>query len=288
MNLSELENRLREHAQIAKSTVTAPFDIESEELYMSKKKLIGRTLALAAAVICIIGTTAFAAVHFLSPSEVAKQVGYESLAEIMEDNGGLCDIPAQQSGDYEFQILGITSGANLSNFTEVNENRSYIVGAISRIDGGKLADYPGVQMSPLISGYEPWRVNIFTLDGGKSEFIDDNDTVDYFVYECDDIEVFADRTVYIAFYEGIAPSSDIFKLNSNGSIEFNEGYIGIKALFEIPLDKSKADPEKAEEYIKSLQNDKSSGDEINDIAENGDAEEVEEYVIGEDLTVTKK
>lgn len=260
MNLPDLEKRLREHAQTAKTTVAAPFDIESEELYMSKKKFVGRAFALAAAVICIIGTTVSAAVYFLSPSEIAEHAGYESLAETIKATGVLCDIPAQESGDYKFQILGITSGVNLSKFTEANENRSYIVGAISRIDGGRLADYPGIQMSPLISGYEPWRVNIFTLNGGKSEFIDDNDTVDYFVYECDDIEIFADRTVYVAFYEGLAPSSDIFTLNGDGSIEFDEDYTGAGALFEIPFDKSMANPEKAGEYIKSLENEKPSGD----------------------------
>lgn len=49
-------------------------------------------------------------------------------------------------------------------------------------------------------------------------------TAEYFVYECDDIEIFADRTVYVAFYEGLAPSSEKFMLNGDGSIEFNESY----------------------------------------------------------------
>lgn len=107
----------------------------------------------------------------------------------MEKDGTKFDILPQQSGDYTIQILGITSGKNLSGFVDVDDGRSYIIGAISKTDGTKFDDYADIQMSPLVSGYETWKVNIFTLDSGKSEFISDDNLTDYFVYECDTLEI---------------------------------------------------------------------------------------------------
>ena len=77
----------------------------------------------------------------------------------------------------------------MSGFVDVDDGRSYIIGAISKTDGTKFDDYADIQMSPLVSGYETWKVNIFTLDSGKSEFISDDNLTDYFVYECDTLEI---------------------------------------------------------------------------------------------------
>lgn len=280
MNMTEFENRLREHANSVKSSVASPLNLETEEFTMTKKSFnIKKTLLLAAAIVLLIGTSVYAAYRLLSPREIAMQAGYENLASVFEKDGCKFDLPPQQSGDYTIRILGITSGKNLTRFVDVDKERSFIVGAISRTDGGKLADYTGIQMSPLISGYEPWSVNIFTLNGGKSEFISDDDMADYFVYECDTLEIFADRTVYISFYEGIAPSKEIFKYNADGTIDFNESYTGVKALFEIPLDKSKANPEKAAEIAEQI----SRGDDED--ASGGDTPQSEFTIIPTGATI---
>ena len=85
--------------------------------------------------------------------------------------------------------------------------------------------------------------------------------VDYFVYECDSLEMFSDHTVYIAVYGGIssdgasagfAPSSDIFTMDGDGSIRFADSYKGDGAIFTVPFDKSKADPQKASEVLKGI------------------------------------
>lgn len=286
MKLTEFEKRLQDHANSVKDTMAAPFNIEMEEITMTNKSFnMKKAILLIAAIICLIGTTALAAYHLLLPQEIAITAGYEELADVFEKDGTKFNIPLQQSGDYTIQILGLTSGKNLTIFTDADEDRSYIVGAVSRTDGGKLGNFEGIQMSPLISGYEPWKVNIFTLNGGKSEFISDDDMVDYFIYECDNIEIFADRTVYISFYEGIAPSAEIFKYNTDGTIEFNEHYTGVKALFEIPLDKSKSNPEKAAELVEQMWDDKDDDifdDEISD-AENTYTKEV---AIATDFSIT--
>lgn len=287
MNMNEFEKRLQNHAKSIKDTIETPFNIETEELIMTNNKhSIKKTVLLAAAIICLIGTTVFAAYHLLSPKEIALEAGYEQLAEVFENDGTKLNIPAQQSGDYTIQILGMASGKNLTGFVgdvDVAQDRHYIVGAISRTDGKALTDYTGIQMSPLVSGYEPWRVNIFTLNGGKTEFLSDDNMIDYFLYECDALEIFADKTVYISFYEGIAPSAEIFKFNTDGSIEFKESYTGVKALFEIPLDKSKADPEKADQIVEDMWADDI---ESTDDASAGENTDVKEVTINPDFSVT--
>lgn len=261
--MSEFEEKLRQHGESAVKRVASPFDIESEDLTMNKKRNIKNVMLIAAAAAIMLCTTAFAAYKLMTPYEIAEKAEYHELAGVLSDNDMKFDIPPQQTGDYTIQLLGITTGKNLSNFTEDfgNNDRSYIIGAISRTDGKSMDDteYPGMMLTPLISGCKPWEVNIFTLGGGRSEFIDNG--VVYFVCECDSIEIFADHNVYIALYGsrtpddksvGIAPSSDIFKMEADGSIRFADGYDGLGAIFTVPLDKSKADPQKAEEYLKTI------------------------------------
>lgn len=105
-----------------------------------------------------------------------------------------------------------------------------------------MTDYSNLMITPLVEGYKPWQINIFTIgNGGKQNFIYEG--VEYFIVECGSIEIFADKTVYIAAYEGGAPGSETFTISDDGTISFNESYNGTKALFEVPLDEAKADPE---------------------------------------------
>ena len=210
---------------------------EEKEGKIMKIKSIRKIIAISAAAAVFISATAFAAYKLLTPSEIASHAGYEKLAQAIEDEGTMFDTLPQQSGDYTISLLGIVSGKGLSYFESdigVHEDRSYIIGAIERTDGKPLFDYPGLMLTPLISGHKPWEVNIFTLGGGKSEFIYE-DQVDYFVYECDDLAAFKDNTVYIAVYEGIAPDNATFEMKDDGSISFKEDYEGVQALFEIPF-----------------------------------------------------
>ena len=62
--------------------------------------------------------------------------------------------------------------------------------------------------------------------------------------------MFADRTVYLAFYEdGFAPSAEKFTMAEDGSIAFAGDYEGAHALFTLPLDPALADPAAAETMV---------------------------------------
>lgn len=110
-----------------------------------------------------------------------------------------------------------------------------------------------ILITPLIEGYEPWIYNIFTMNGGYSENIIDG--ILYRIIEFDNIEYFADRSVYLAvlnngFYNINAYNYDI----KTGLITRNNDYNGTNILFNLDMDKSKANPQKAKEYISKIQN----------------------------------
>jgi len=199
---------------------------------------------VAAAMIAVVSLTAFAAYHFLAPKDIASHLERYELAELFSESDTTFNIPAQTSGDYTVQLLGMTSGTNLDKVapSDVDKELTYLVGAITKSDGSAITDYSNLMISPLVEGYKPWQINIFTIgNGGKHTFIYEG--VEYFLLECSDIEIFADKQVYIAVYEGGAPGSEQFAISEDGAISFNESYTGTKALFEVPLDKSKADPD---------------------------------------------
>lgn len=227
--------------------------IREDECTVKKARVIYRVPLIAAAIALILTFTAFAAGRILmSPKEIAEHAGNSLLAEAFGKDDVRFDMEPQVSGDYKFSVLGIISGANLEKYTDVDKERSYIVGAVERADGGKILDFTGINITPLVQGELPWLVNAWTLNGGRYEFIYE-DTVDYFIFDCDNIEVFADREIYLAMYEhGMAPSSDIFEMDSDGKIKFREDCEGAKAIFTLPIDKSKADPKRAKEILDSI------------------------------------
>lgn len=151
--------------------------------------------------------------------------------------------------------MGVTFGKNLDRLDEngdqINADSTYAVIAIEKTDGSKMTYEDSVTVTPLIQGLEPRKYNIFTMNGGYCEKILDG--VRYRIIDCDSIECFADRKLYIAVYEGMLPSSDMFALDAeSGEISAVESYDGTNVLFEFELDASKADAQKAEKLIDEI------------------------------------
>lgn len=261
-NFSDEEIRLRTDASVSPDRVLklTMKKIEEENTNMKHKKIISIPLVAAIAAV-IISSAAFASYHFLSPKEIAKHLDENKLSEVFAEGDTRFDFEPQTSGDYTFSLLGIASGKGLSSFTdEAEKDKSYVVGAVTRADGKPLLDYPGMMITPLVSGYKPWEVNAFTIGGGRSEFISDDGYTDYFIFECDNLEVFADHTVYIAMYEmdenlPMAPGTENFMINPDGSISFNPNYTAAHAMFVLPLDASKADPQAAQRLLSESEDD---------------------------------
>lgn len=250
----ELEKRLRKHAEITKSAMHSPFDEERKESIMTKKTHnIKKIAVLAAAALCIIGTTVFAAYHLLSAKEVASSLGDSKLAEYFDKQGNVSETVTD--GDYKATVLGITSGENLSDFKssswEIFSERTYAVVAVEKTDGTAMTYDDEILVTPLIQGLKPWQYNIFTMNGGYTADIIDG--VLYRIIEFDSIEYFADRDVYIAVLSQPFLNNTSYAFDeTTGEISPKDDFNGTNILIKLNLDKSKADPQKAQEYLDKL------------------------------------
>ncbi len=221
-------------------------------------------IPIAAALILVMSITVLAAIHFLSPNQVAEHFGDKLLAKAFEDKNAININKSADSGGYRFTLHGIVSGKDLSSFRisaqDINPDKTYAVVSITRQDGSAMPDTRDNDygktpffVSPLIKGEKPWQVNIASMNGGYSECVLDG--VMYRLIDCDGLEMFADRGLYLCISTSSFYDIKAFDYNDKtGEIHPKSGYKGANALFDLPLDKSKADPAKAEKYLEQLLN----------------------------------
>lgn len=195
-----------------------------------------------------------AAVLWLSPSQVAQEMNQSWLAEAFDSPDAIVIDETVESGEFSITLLGLVTGGNLDVLNQdLDGERTYAVLALRRLDGTPLEnqtfDFIRYALTPLVAGYSPTAVNNWTLDATARGLAKDG--VYYYLLDTASVEMFSDRTVYMAFYEGGAPSNSIFTMADDGSIAFAEDFEGVQALFTLPLDPSKADPAAAEAFVES-------------------------------------
>lgn len=225
---------------------------EQKEITFMKPIRSLKMVVLAASLAVALIATAAAAVLFLAPKEVAGHFGDPVLAAAFDSEGAVVVDQSAESDGYTITLAGLVSGAGLSVYTQdVDAARTYAVASMARTDGTPI-DTATLQINftPLVAGYAPWTVNAWTLGGGYSTFVQGG--VAYYLFECESLEMFADHTVYLAAFQGLSPSAEIFVLNDDKSISFAEGVQGPHALFTLPLDAAKADPAAAALFLMGL------------------------------------
>ncbi|MDE7044133.1 MAG: hypothetical protein K2O97_03795 [Acetatifactor sp.] len=253
-----------------------------ERVYMKQKKYKRASVAvIAAAFVAASSITAVAAWQYMSASQVADHTGDERLAgyfaDQMSEQGVVTDPPdaagqdgnadivgeSQSYGGYKVTVLGLLSGENMSEYRRqsngnVRSDRTYCVVAIERENGEAVdPEHEDFFVSPLIGGLEPGVYNAASLCGNYSEFIEDG--VLYRLLECDNIECFADRELYLCVTDTSFYNTGLYHYDEgSGNISRNMEYDGLNALFELKMDVSLADPVKAQALI----------DEISEPAEN--------------------
>ncbi|MFC5702364.1 hypothetical protein ACFPVX_13765 [Cohnella faecalis] len=233
----------------------------------------------------VMSVTAFAASQFFSSKQVAEHLGEQILAKAFDSSDAIEINQTIDSGDYSFTLHGIVSGAGLrelkSSAQDIYPDRTYAVVSVARQDGGPMPSTSDPEygkepffVSPLIKGQKPWQVNIATMNGGYSEVVLDG--IMYRLIECDGVEMFADRGVYLAVSSGSSfYNSEAFAYNeSTGEVSARTDYKGISLLFDLPLDRAKADRAKADAYLKELLREPSE-DEPTDPASVDDAAEAD-------------
>lgn len=243
----------------------------------TKKRFSVKVAVLAACLVLALSLGSFAAYRYLTASQAVKEMGDSTLALNFE-NGKEMNVTAEEA-PYRATLLGTCSGAGLSDLggadDEIYPERTYAVMAIERTDGQEVTYDDNIMISPLIQGLDPMRYSIFSLDGSSTGKIIGG--VLYRVVECDSIECLADRQIYLAVYEGLAPNSAYSMDAATGEIRPKADYDGVNMLLNLDLDPAKADPVKAQALIDRADN-RMSGADGGDIGDGEESEVAEDEI----------
>ena len=236
---------------------------EQRTMTNKNKRRFPAVAAIAALVMCLSSATVYAALMYLHPAEVAEEVQDTKLSEVFLGENATIINETQNYGEYRVSLLSMVSGESLSNHPYYNNgvikaDRTYAVVAIENEDGTPMPEtmedsYGELEFfaSPLIGGYQPAFYNIASMSGNYTDITEDG--VLYRLLECDNVEIFADHTLYLCVTEGVFYNTEAYNYDKvTGKISRNEEYKGLNALFVLPMDGSKADPVKASEYIFGL------------------------------------
>lgn len=237
---------------------------EKHSMKWSKKKWVAVACVIIG--ILVVPTTIYAAQRLLSPKEVAREVGDNKLSESFEEEG-IETYQTETDGAYMVTYLGYVNGKTMSDRTgtdwELNPERTYVATAIERIDGQDISYMDTLFVSPLIQGLKPWVYNIASMNGGYVSTIIDG--VLYRIIECDNIEMFSDKKLYLIVSDTPFYSVEAYDYDEEtGLLTANEAYEGTNILFNMELDSSKADNEKAEAYIRQLEEKWNSQSDVSD------------------------
>ena len=239
-----------------------------ERTYMARKKKKNRVPAavLAAAFTLMIGSAAvYAGWKYLAPEQVADEVEDQKLMEAFTGSDAVIVNESQESGGYKVTLLGFVAGKNISDRLvqddrgELKDDMIYTVVAIERADGAPMPDTSDdaygeepFYVSHYIKGLDPAKYSLMSMGGGYTEFV--REGIQYRLLEMDNIEMFADRGIYVGVSSGTFYDSAAYMYDEHtGEMQRNEDYPGVNALFTLPLDQSKADPETADSYLKELE-----------------------------------
>lgn len=238
-----------------------------EKTEMNVHKMKRRSFPIAAAIavsaLCLSSVTVYAVMQYLAPTEVVREIGDDKLAQVFQGEDCILINETQSNADYKVTLLGIASGEQLSQgaFTtdgNLRSDRSHIVVAIENADGtpmpdtsldayGELAFY----VSPYIKGCDPVSYNAHTLNSYYADVVENG--ILYRLLECDNVEIFADRGLYLGVLDSDFYRTDAYIYNENtGAITPNSTYDGMNLLFSLPIDITKADPEAAEDYLNNM------------------------------------
>lgn len=254
----------------------APMDVPGERLnyqvlgkikekeIMKKNKRIPAAAVIATATLVFGSVTVFAAHHYLSPAEAAMEVEDDTLKKAFLGEEAVLVNETQELGGYKITLLGSVAGKNLSDYLAWDDaglpkdDRLYTVVAIEHGDGTPMPDTSSEDYgkesfytSCYIRGINPLEFSISHIGGGYSAFVKEG--VEYRIMEMDNIEMFADRGIYVGVNSGFSYDATAYIYDeSTGSLSRNPDYQGVNALFQLPLDESRANPEAAARYLEDL------------------------------------
>lgn len=225
---------------------------ETKQMDKKLRRRIPATAFATALALSVGSVSAFAAWHYLAPDKVAEVLDEPGLMEAFKSKDAITINESQTYGDLKVTLLGIVSEKDLRKYIdeeELSEGKTYVVTALENVDGTPI-DFKTqctVRVCPLVKGLtQEQQGSVFTTSGALWTI---ENGIEYRITECDNVEIFADRGVYLSVCDSL-DCFDAYQYNEKtGEITRNKSYEGINALFDLPIDKSKADPEAAEKYF---------------------------------------
>jgi hypothetical protein len=265
--MKTIEERLRKTLTpdlVPEDDLNAGILKQAKEIETMKSKKLRPSVAAAVVVgvLAIGSVSTYAAYHFLTPAQVADTIsdGKKLSAAFAGDDATLVN-ETQQTGDYNVTFLGTVTGKALVPVVEdtedaaaLSENRTYAVVAIEKADGSPMpeiteADYRTFCVSALVHGKQFSEANNGLLNAGATSFVQDG--VQYQLFACDDLEIFSGMGVSLGVVESFGQETSAFLYDANtGLYSKNPNYDKMNALFDLPLDISKADNEAANNYLR--------------------------------------
>ncbi|MDE6663957.1 MAG: hypothetical protein K2K46_11545 [Lachnospiraceae bacterium] len=274
---------------------------------LTNKRKIPATAIIAVCTLIFGSFTVLAARHYLTPSEIATEMKDDTLKAAFLSENALFINETQEIGGYRIILLGTVAGKNISDYLSTDGNgivaddRIYTVVAIEHTDGTPMPDTSSDEydmgafyVSHYIRGLDPKKYSIMSMGGGSSAVVKDG--VEYRIMEMDNIEMFADKGIYVGVSSGTFYDANAYIYDENtGVMTQNPDYDGVNALFELPIDKDKADPEAAKAYLEELENSWNTPDEpiekdetdlaVDDFINNLTAENIDEYAVPIESTI---
>lgn len=214
-----------------------------------------KTWLVAAALVVFIAFSAFAVVKYALPKTMVDDLSLDTNTVASDGVGeAVC-----KTNGLIFTLEGVTTGKLPEGYTfngvrPKDDGCTYAIVSIRSEDGkpfwylddekGYHADNFGFTI--LVNGYAPNPSMLMDLqhDGRYCYEDKDNNTL-YWAYDITNALCFADRGVLLNVCNGMCSDVSILRINKDGGFYFEDSYPGIRVLFDLPLDPSLADSEKA-------------------------------------------
>lgn len=199
--------------------------------------------------------TAYAIYRYLSPLEVATELGTDDLISAFESEDSILINEQIEDDDYIVTLLGYLPSATLEEYSYINQrslekNKTYIVIAIERKDGNPI-DYGlnSFYATPVVHGINPVFFNMNHMNGSYTSF--ERDNISYRLLSMDTIQLFAKRDLQLAVMSGMLYNQNCFDYNEEtGTIHPNPSYKGLNVIFDLPIDHALGNEILAEQYLR--------------------------------------
>lgn len=227
-------------------------------------KRSAQAVAAAVAFVLAFGSvTTIAAYRLLNPSQVASGIENKKLASAFQGSDALFINETQSFQDYEVTLLGYTAGKNMSDTipADLAKDEIYAVLALKHTGDAPMPEYGTEEYARLtffpsfyIQGLDPLRYNLDGMNGWYTSCVKNG--VSYYIVAMSNIEIFADKDIYVGLCSAgrdgdYNPDAYTFH-KKTGAITRSKTFSGVNALFVLPVDKNKADPEKAKKFMNNF------------------------------------